>query len=302
MATAGSAGDIMSSELDAAYRHCRQLARSHYENFPVASLLLPRAVRAPVAVIYAFARTADDFADEGNLPPEERLARLESFGQGLDAALSGRPAGDPVLLATADIIRRHRLAATLFHDLLTAFRMDVTKHRYADFAEVLGYCRYSANPVGRLILHLTGRASSENLSSSDAVCSGLQLVNFLQDLAQDYEENGRIYLPEDEMRRFGVDESHIRDRRTDAAMRRLFRHQVQRARKLLATGAPLGARLPGRLGLEIRAIIAGGLQTADKLAALDEDVFARPRLSTADRLGLLWHAWRRPPYPSPTGA
>ncbi|MDJ0862715.1 MAG: squalene synthase HpnC [Gammaproteobacteria bacterium] len=292
----------MSTELDAAYRHCRRLAHSHYENFPVASLLLPRAVRAPVAVIYAFARTADDFADEGSLPPEERLARLRTFGEGLDAAISGSPVGDPVLVATADIIRRHRLPAKLFHDLLTAFRMDVTKLRYADFAEVLGYCRYSANPVGRLILHLTAQASSENLSGADAVCSGLQLVNFLQDLSQDYDENGRIYLPEDEMIRFGVDESHIRDRRTDKAMRELFRHQVLRARELLITGAPLGARLRGRLGLEIRAIIAGGLQTADKLAALDEDVFARPRLSTADRLGLLWHAWRGPPHASPAGA
>ena len=292
----------MTPDLEAAYRHCQGLARAHYENFPVASLLLPRSIRSPVAVIYAFARTADDLADEGDVPPSERLARLQVFGQELDVAVASNASLDPVLTATADIIRRHGLPAGLFHDLLAAFRMDVTKHRYADFAEVMGYCRYSANPVGRLILHLTGEASPENLHDSDAVCSALQLVNFLQDLSQDFWENDRIYLPENEMKRFGVTETHIRDRRTDQAMRTLFRYQVRRARDLMDKGAPLGSRLPGRLGLEIRAIVAGGLEITDKLAALDEDVFARPRLTAADRLRLLWHAWRRLPHAAPAGA
>ncbi len=289
----------MTPELAAAYRHCQRLARSHYENFPVASLLLPRAVRAPVAVVYGFARTADDLADEGDLPAGERLARLHAFGQGLDAALARTPVPDPVLTATADIIRRHGLPAGLFHDLLTAFRMDVTKHRYADFAEVMAYCRCSANPVGRLILHLTGEDSPENLISSDAVCSALQLVNFLQDMRQDYRENGRIYLPRDEMALFGVEESHLRDGRSDEAMGRLFQHQLRRARGLMMSGAPLGSRLRGRLGLEIRTIIAGGLQIADKLEALGDDVFARPRLTAADRLRLLWHGLRRDLHATP---
>ncbi len=283
----------MTPELTAAYRHCRRLAHSHYENFPVASLLLPRTIRAPVAVIYGFARTADDLADEGDLPAEERLARLKAFGRGLDAALAHTPVPDPVLTATADIIRRYGLPAGLFHDLLTAFRMDVTKHRYADFAEVMAYCRCSANPVGRLILHLSGEDSPENLISSDAVCSALQLVNFLQDMTQDYRENGRIYLPQDEMERFGVEESHLRDRRSDEAMGRLFQYQLRRARHLMMSGAPLGSRLRGRLGLEIRTIIAGGLQIADKLEALGDNVFARPRLTATDRLRLLWHVLRR---------
>ncbi len=283
----------MTPGLESAYRHCQRLARSHYENFPVASVLLPRAVRAPVAVIYAFARTADDFADEGDLPAPVRLSRLLAFGKDLDAALAGGSVPDPVLTATADIIRQHGLPAGLFHDLLTAFRMDVTKRRYADFAEVMGYCRCSANPVGRLILHLTGEDSPGNLVESDAVCSALQLINFLQDMTQDYHENGRIYLPENEMRRFGVVEAHIRDGRTDDAMRGLFRHQIGRARHLMLTGAPLGSRLGGRLGLEIRTIIAGGLQIADRLAALDEDVFARPRLTAMDRLRIVWQSLRR---------
>ncbi len=283
----------MTPGLEPAYRHCQRLARSHYENFPVASMLLPRAVRAPVAVVYAFARTADDFADEGILPAETRLSRLRTFGRDLDAAVAGHAVPDPVLNATADIVRQHGLPAGLFHDLLHAFRMDVTKHRYVDFAEVMGYCRCSANPVGRLILHLTGEDSPGNLVESDAVCSALQLINFLQDMTQDYHENGRIYLPENEMRRFGVVEAHIRDGRTDDAMRGLFRHQIGRARHLMLTGAPLGSRLGGRLGLEIRAIIAGGLQIADRLAALHEDVFARPRLTAMDRLRIVWQSLRR---------
>ncbi len=283
----------MTPELAAAYRHCQRLARSHYENFPVASLLLPRSVRAPVAVIYGFARTADDLADEGDLSAEERLIRLQAFGRGLDAALAGNPAPDPVLTATADIIRRHGLPAGLFHDLLTAFRMDVTKNRYANVAEVMTYCRCSANPVGRLILHLTGEDSPQNLISSDAVCSALQLLNFLQDMTQDYRENRRIYLPQDEMKRFGVNETHLRDGRSDEAMGRLFQHQVRRARDLMVSGAPLGSRLRGRLGLEIRTIIAGGLYVADKLSDLGEDVFARPRLTAADRLRIIWYGLRR---------
>ena len=292
----------MTPELVAAYRHCQGLARSHYENFPVASLLLPRAIRAPVAVIYGFARTADDLADEGDLSAEERLIRLQSLGQGLDAALAGSPAPDPVLTATADIIRQHGLPAGLFHDLLTAFRMDVTKHRYANVAEVMTYCRYSANPVGRLILHLTGEDSAANLVSSDAVCSALQLLNFLQDMSQDFRENGRIYLPQDEMKRFGVDETHLRDSRSDDAMGRLFRYQVRRARDLMTSGAPLGSRLRGRLGLEIRTIIAGGLQVADKLAALGDDVFARPRLTTVDRLRIIWYGLNRNLHAAATGS
>lgn len=283
----------MTPELEKAYRHCQRLAHGHYENFPVASLLLPRSIRAPVAVIYSFARTADDFADEGDLPAEARLVRLQAFGRDLDAALAGSPIPDPILVAAADIIRRHGLPTRLFHDLLTAFRMDVTKHRYADFAEVMAYCRYSANPVGRLILHLTDEDSPENLAGSDAVCSALQLVNFLQDMAQDYHENGRIYLPGDEMKRFGVAEAHFRDGHTDDAMRGLFRHQVRRARDLMVSGAPLGPRLRGRLGLEIRAVIAGGLMIADKLEALNHDVFTRPRLTTTDRLQLLWDGLRQ---------
>ena len=283
-------------EVEHAYNHCLSVARRHYENFPVASLLLPLAIRAPVAVIYAFARTADDLADEGNLAAEERLARLDAFGRELDAALAGHDSRDPVLRASADLISSHALPVALFHDLVTAFRTDITKKRYANFKEMMAYCQYSANPVGRLILHLTDQATPLNLKDSDHICSALQLINFLQDMDQDYRENDRIYLPQDQMRRLGVEEKHFRDQLTDDAMRLLFRQEVRRTRELMLEGASLGLRLPGRLGLEIRAIVAGGLRVLGKLEALQEDVFVRPRLTAFDRLWLIWHAvLRRPP-------
>jgi len=269
------------------------MARDHYENFPVASLFLPRALRAPVAVIYAFARSGDDLADEGTLPPRERLAGLTALGADLDRALSGAAVQDPVPRAAADVIRRHGLPASLFHDLLTAFRMDVEKRRYADFGELMGYCRYSANPVGRLRLHLTGGATPENHRDSDAICTALQLINFLQDMDQDYRENGRIYLPQDEMARFGVGEAHIRSRVTDRPMLALFAHQVARARDMLAAGTLLGSRLKGRMGFEVRMIAAGGQRVLDKLAAQRTDVFSRPRLTHWNRISLLWRALPR---------
>jgi len=283
----------MTPELAAAYGQCLRMARDHYENFPVASLFLPRALRAPVAVIYAFARTGDDLADEGALAPRERLRGLTALGADLDRALSGAVVQDPVAGATADVIRRHGLPAPLFHDLLTAFRMDVEKRRYADFGELMGYCGYSANPVGRLMLHLTGDATPENCQNSDAICTALQLMNFLQDMDQDYRENDRIYLPRDEMARFGVGEAHIRSRLTDRPMCALFAHQVARARDMLAAGTPLGSRLKGRMGLEVRMIAAGGQRVMDKLAAQRTDVFTRPRLTHWDRIGLFWRALSR---------
>lgn len=276
------------ADLELAYAACLRLARAHYENFPVASLALPRNLRRPVAVIYAFARTGDDLADEGTATAEQRLASLDALGSALDMALDGMPVQDPVILASAHVIRQHHLPAELFHALLAAFRMDVEKHRYGDFDQLLGYCRWSANPVGRLLLHLSRQDTEANLVRSDAVCTALQLINFLQDLDQDYREMDRIYLPLDEMHRFGVDEAHFRDRVTDHAMRGLFHFQVRRARSLLASGTSLGRDLPGRVGLEVRMITAGGLRVLDSLGRLNDDVFQRPRLGLHDRLAVLW--------------
>lgn len=254
----------------------------HYENFPVASLLLPAALREPVRAIYRFARTADDFADEGTLSPDERLAHLQAYREGLETIAAGGTPSDPVLRALADVVAAHGLPLGLFHDLLDAFAQDVTRQRYANFAELIDYCRRSANPIGRLLLHLFERASEDNLRASDAICSGLQLTNFWQDVALDYAKR-RIYLPSDEMRRFGVGEAHIAEARCDDAWRALIGFQIERTRTMLLAGAPLGSRLPGRIGLEIRLTVQGGLRILDKLATAGADMFRnRPRLRWFD--------------------
>ncbi len=255
----------------------------HYENFPVASLLLPAALRAPVTIIYRFARSADDFADEGDLPAAERLARLEDYRAKMQAITRGETPDDSLFGAIARLVRDHALPAQLFLDLLDAFSQDVVKHRYASFAELLDYCRRSANPVGRLLLHLFRAATPENLRDSDAICSALQLINLWQDIEIDYAK-GRVYLPQDEMARYGVAESHLTERRCDPAWRELIAFQIERARAMLESGAPLGRRLDGRVGLEIRATVAGGRRILDKLAAARGDMFHR-------RPMLKWFDW-----------
>ncbi|NIR61062.1 MAG: squalene synthase HpnC [Gammaproteobacteria bacterium] len=255
----------------------------------MASVLLPGRYRDPLAAIYAFARRADDLADEGARPGEERLAELDRLGAGLERLENERPVDDPVLRALDDAVRRFTLPWRPFHDLLVAFRMDVTKTRYADLGELMAYCRCSANPVGRLLLHLFDHASERNVARADAVCTALQLLNFLQDLDSDYRARGRIYIPQDELARFGVSEAHWRERRSDAAMRALLAHQLERARRLLRSGAGLAFELPGRLGLELRAIVLGGERIAQRLAARD-DLFARPALGRRDWLWVAAHA------------
>ena len=270
-----------------AYRECIRTARSHYENFPVASIFLPRSLRGPVAAIYVFARTADDFADEGEAPPETRLARLDDLASELDAVCTGHPAQRPQFLALAHTIRRFELPVQLFHDLLRAFRMDVTQRRYADFDAVLGYCRYSANPIGRLVLHLGGEATAENVRFSDAICSALQLINFMQDIAQDYGENDRIYLPLEDMAACGGTPEYIGARRNDTNMRQVIALQLERILGLLQIGAPLALRLHGRLGLQIRLTFYGALSVTNKLADPHADLYARPRLSQRDWIWML---------------
>lgn len=275
----------------AAYRHCRRLASDHYENFPVASRLLPRRLRDPVAAIYAFARTADDIADEGDAPAQARLERLDAYGEALATALVGRPPADPVFVALADACRRHRLPGQSLRDLLTAFRADCTHTRYPDFDALRAYCRCSADPVGRLLLHLFGAATPGNLERSDRVCTGLQLANFLQDIASDYRERGRLYLPLDEMARFGVDEAQLRAGRADTALRGLVHYQARRAREYLLAGAPLASDLPGRPGWELRLIVAGGLVTLERVVA-NPAPLEPARLRRRDWPRVLWRALR----------
>jgi squalene synthase HpnC len=263
----------------------------HYENFPVASILLPAPLRHPVAVIYRFARSADDFADEGEAPAAERLARLQAYRDQLDRIEQGLEPAAGLFCEIRAIAEQHALPLQLFRDLLDAFSQDVVKKRYANFAEVLDYCRRSANPVGRLLLHLFRAASAENVLRSDGICSSLQLINFWQDVAVDF-AMGRIYLPQDELARYGVDENQIARGDAGPAWRELLRFQVDRTRAMMLEGAPLGRALPGRIGLEIRATVEGGLRILDKLERTGYDMFHyRPVLRAADWPLLLWRAF-----------
>ena len=246
----------------------------HYENFPVASLLLPRRLREPIEIIYRFARTADDFADEGDEPNDLRLSRLSVYRAGLERIARGEPPQTALFDDIARIVREYRLPLGLFRDLLDAFAQDVTKKRYANFAELRDYCRRSANPVGRLLLHLFKRTSEHELAGSDAICTALQLINFWQDVERDF-AMGRIYLPQDEMASHGVSERQIAEARCDAAWRSLLAFQVARSRAMILAGAPLARSLPGRIGLEIRATIQGGLRILEKIERVDYDVFRR---------------------------
>jgi squalene synthase HpnC len=262
----------------------------HYENFPVASLLLPRRLRAPVRAIYRFARTADDIADEGDASAPQRLQQLADLAGELDAIERGDSNAWPDLQLA---VRRHRLPLALLRDLLSAFRQDVLVGRYADYAELLDYCRRSANPVGRLMLCLFEREQAELLACSDAICTGLQLVNFWQDVALDWTKR-RVYLPQAELRRFGVDETMIAQQRVDANWRDLMRAQTARATGLLRGGLPLAEALGGRIGFELRLVVEGGLRIAQRIDAVDGDVFRhRPALGKRDWMMLPLHAVSR---------
>ena len=257
----------------------------HYENFPVASFLVPARERVAVVALYRFARGADDLADEGDAPPEARLAALARYRRAVDAIAAGAP--DPLLdeapfADLASAVRAHGLPTAPLADLVSAFAQDVTVHRYADFASLRDYTRRSADPVGRLLLALYRRDDEANRAASDAICTGLQLANFWQDVAVDY-ARGRVYLPQDELARHGVGEAQIAAGRCDAAWRALMREQTARARALLVAGRPLARRLPWRAGLELRGVVAGGIAILDRIDAVGGDVFRRrPVLRTVD--------------------
>lgn len=264
----------------------------HYENFPVASILLPRRLVPAVEAIYAFARSADDIADEGDAAPAERLALLASYEAALDAIERCEPTTNPMFARLAAALARHALPLQPLRDLLSAFRQDVVTTRYADYSSLLDYCRRSANPVGRLMLGLYGAAGEASLRESDAICTALQLINFWQDVGIDIGK-GRIYLPQEDLRRFGVSEEQIAAARTNPAWRALMRFEVDRARALMLEGAPLATRLPGRFGWELRLVVQGGLRILEAIEKADYDVFRRrPRLKRLDWMVLLWRAVR----------
>jgi squalene synthase HpnC len=259
----------------------------HYENFPVASWLLPRRLRKPIERIYAFARSADDFADEGCHSDGERIALLDAYGYELDLIESNIVPVTPLFVDLAKTIAEHQLPVQLFRDLLSAFKQDVTKTRYHNFEELLDYCSRSANPIGRLLLHLCNQATPQNIAWSDAICSALQLVNHWQDVAIDWRKNsgGRVYLPADDLAKYGLSEVDLANQTREVQWRDMMAFQCARARTLMQFGEPLGRALNGRMGAELRVIIAGGSAILDKIDAVDGDIFRhRPLLSKWDWL------------------
>lgn len=272
---------------------------THYENFPVASILCPPTLRPPIAALYHFARTADDLADEGDATAAQRLADQAAYRQALHAAAAG-DAPDPrwahIFGPLQHAIQQHQLPVGLMDDLLSAFAQDVDFNArtasYADREQLLDYCRRSANPVGRLLLHLYGVQDATSLQRSDAICSALQLINFWQDLSVDL-PRGRHYLTDADCARFGVQRSDLLQSQTTAASRALVMDCAAWARQLMQQGAPLVHHLPGRAGWELRLVVQGGLRILDKVEALQgESLLQRPTVGKADLPRMLWKAIR----------
>jgi len=265
----------------------------HYENFPVASWLCPAALRPAVEAIYRYARTADDLADEGDASPAERLEALAAYRADLDAVLAGRAASPrwaPVFAALAGAIERHRLPGTLLADLLSAFAQDVTVTRYADRVDLLDYCRRSANPIGRLLLHLYGLTDADALRRSDAICTALQLINFWQDLSIDL-PRGRLYIPLADCASHSVDEAALFAQADTPRTRALVAAECAWAKELMLEGAPLVHQVAGRAGWELRCVVQGGLRVAAKISAMGHaSVRRRPRLELVDLPGIVGRA------------
>ncbi len=266
-----------------AYAVCQRLARSHYENFPVASGLLPPAMRPHIAAIYAFARTADDFADEGDVTDTQRIAKLDEWGAQLRDDSS-----HPIFIALKHTLQECQLDIELCDDLLSAFRQDVTTKRYQTWSDLLDYCRRSANPVGRLVLGVAGYHDERLARQSDAVCTALQLVNFWQDIERDWAK-GRVYVPTDISRAHGADEADLAARRMTPAWQAALKDVSMRTRSLFDEGRGVADGVSGRLRWELRATWVGGVRILTRLESAHFDVFrSRPTLGLTDAAALVW--------------
>jgi squalene synthase HpnC len=271
---------------DNSVKESLSLSKNHYENFPVVSFLIPKHLRKDVAIIYWFARTADDFADEGNLLPEERLKKLSDFENRLTSLLKGNYENETEFFLDKTIKERD-LNPQYFYDLLKAFKQDVVKNSYKNFNELLDYCNYSANPVGRLILELNDIRSDEAFGYSDKICTALQLTNIYQDIKIDYLK-GRIYLPEDEMARFVIEKKVFELNENNLNLKKLLKFNVTRARKMFKEGRDLLTFLRGRLKYEIKWTILGGEEILKKIVRNDYRVLEeRPKLNKFDFIKLL---------------
>lgn len=273
------------SSLEASFRFCENLAKSHYENFPI-GWFIPKATRKYVFAIYAFARTADDFSDEESFK-NQRSDRLDEYESFLDQAIAGHPPPDqPVFMAIAHTLEKTGISPQLLKDLLMAFRLDITKKRYRNYQELESYCVYSANPIGRIVLMLFGYQDPELLRLSDRICTGIQLVNHWQDIGIDLMKD-RVYLPEEDLERFGYGYEDLQQRRVNDAFRSLMRFEVARTRSLFFEGKPLLQALHRRLRCQVSIMWKGPMKILDRIEAKDFDVFhSRPTLSKRELLSL----------------
>lgn len=271
-------------EVEQAYQHCLQLAQDHYENFPTASRLIRRDLRPSVAAIYAFARTADDMADEGNDAPDKRLKQLDAWEVLLDRCEQGS-VEHPIFTALGDTIRKYKLPVSCLHDLLTAFRMDVTIHAYATVDELLFYCRHSANPVGRLILALHGISHPTALTASDAICTALQLANFWQDFSRDI-PNGRCYLPEEWLELSGISSVDVLGKDMSDQIQPVLLQAIEYTDALFTKGRELLPFLPFRLKLQIAATLHGGRRILREVQHSHDPLHQRPALKKSSWIAL----------------
>lgn len=274
--------------LEEAFAYCERLARSHYENFSVATWFLPARLKQHFFNVYAYCRISDDLGDEvGN--PQQSLALLDEWEAELNACYRGTPR-HPVFVALAETVRQFDIPQQEFADLLTAFRQDQTVTRFATFGDVLAYCRYSANPVGHLVLYLCGYRDAEHQRLSDYTCTALQLANFWQDVKVDWEK-GRVYLPQESLQRFGVTEDDIAQRRFTPQFRELMRFEVERAREWFARGLPLVDQVSPELALDLELFSRGGQEILNAIEKQDFNVLrARPAISKPRRLWLVLRA------------
>lgn len=274
---------------DAAFAECKHLATTHYENFSVLSWFLPRRLRPHFSSVYAFCRQTDDLGDEGAFTPEERLARLDTWERDLRRCFAeGETPQHPYLVALQETVRQFDLPQEPFLSLIKANRMDQLVHRYRTYETLLEYCEQSANPVGRLVLMLYGYRDAARQGYADAICTALQLTNFWQDVARDYQERGRTYLPQQDMARFGYSEAALARSRCTPAFQALLAFEVQRTRDLFAEGMPLLAQLPALPRRAVALFVLGGLKTLAAIERQGCDVFThRPTLSRRQKLWLM---------------
>lgn len=278
-------GVVERMSLPEARAYCRRLARSHYENFVVGTLLVPRALRRHFHSIYAYCRVADDLADESPTP-ERALQLLDWWERELDLAYAGHPR-HPVFVALADTVAAFGIPKVPFQDLLVAFRQDQTVTRYASYDDILAYCAHSANPVGRLVLHLYGYADENRRSLSDATCTALQLANFWQDVARDF-DRGRVYLPADDMARFGVTEEQVAAKQFTPEFGDLLRFECRRTREMFDYGSALASVVPRRLRLDLEMFTCGGLEVLRRIERQGFDVLSRrPTIPRSRQASLL---------------